>query len=91
MPHSVSRQQICTVIWRRGVLRKEKKFYKDANQTENFIGVKTENNLYYRGKNIIHPNIYVVFANSRNMLSMKIGRIKNLQTYCTNDGKNNKK
>jgi len=25
-------------------------FYKDINQTENFIGAKTENNLYYRGE-----------------------------------------
>jgi len=28
----------------------KKKFYKDANQTENFTGAKTENNLYYRGE-----------------------------------------
>jgi len=47
MPHSVPRQQICTVIWGRGVFRK-KKNYEDANQTENFIGAKTRNNLYYR-------------------------------------------
>jgi len=33
----------------------EKKFYKDANQTENFIGTKTENDLYYRVKNTINP------------------------------------
>jgi len=46
MPHSVPRQQICTVIWGRGVFRRKKKFYKDANQTENFIGTKTKNGLY---------------------------------------------
>jgi len=28
---------------------RKKKFYKDANQTENFIGTKTRNNLYYTG------------------------------------------
>jgi len=49
MPHSVPRQQICTIIWRMSVFRK-KKFYKDANQTENFIGAKIENDLYYRGE-----------------------------------------
>ena len=49
MPRSVPRQQICTVIWGRGVFRK-KKFYEDANQTENFIGAKTGNDLYYRGE-----------------------------------------
>jgi len=49
MPRSVRRQQICTVIWGRGVLWK-KKFYKDANQTENFIRAKTGNDLYYRGE-----------------------------------------
>jgi len=33
-----------------GVFSGKKKFYKDANQTENFIGAKTENDLYYRGE-----------------------------------------
>jgi len=33
-----------------GVFRKKKKFDNDANQTENFIGAKTENDLYYRGR-----------------------------------------
>ena len=32
-----------------GVFSGKKKFYKDANQTENFTGAKTENGLYYRG------------------------------------------
>ena len=30
--------------------KRKKKFYKDANQTENFIRAKTKNDLYYRGK-----------------------------------------
>jgi len=34
-----------------GVFSGKKKFYKDANQTENFIGVKIENDIYYRGEN----------------------------------------
>jgi len=34
-----------------GVFRKEKKnIYKGANQTENFTGVKTRNDIYYRGE-----------------------------------------
>jgi len=33
-----------------GVFSGKKKFYEDANQTKIFIRVKTENNLYYRGK-----------------------------------------
>jgi len=33
-----------------GVFSGKKKFYKDANQTENFTGAKTENDLYYRGE-----------------------------------------
>jgi len=36
-----------TVIRGRGVFQK-KKFYKDANQIENFIRAKTRNDLYYR-------------------------------------------
>jgi len=28
----------------------EKKYYKDANQTENFIGAKTGNDIYYRSE-----------------------------------------
>jgi len=28
----------------------KKKFYKDANQTENFIRVKTGNEIYFRGE-----------------------------------------
>ena len=47
MPHSVPRQQICTVIWGSGVFQK-KKVYKDANQTENFIRAKTGNDSCYR-------------------------------------------
>jgi len=27
-----------------------KKFYEDANQTENFIGAKIGNDIYYRGE-----------------------------------------
>ena len=50
VPHSVPRQQICTVIWGRGVFQKKKKIYEDGIQTENFIGVKTGNDLYYRGE-----------------------------------------
>jgi len=38
-----------------GVFSGKKKFYKDANQTENFIGVKTENDIYYRGESTINP------------------------------------
>jgi len=35
-----------------GVFSEEKKkFYKDANQTENFIREKTGKDLYYRGEN----------------------------------------
>jgi len=34
-----------------GVFSGKEKFQKDANQTENFIGVKTGNDLYYRGEN----------------------------------------
>jgi len=48
MPHSVPRQQICTVIWGMGVFPK-KKFYEDANQTEN-LKAKTGNGLYYRSE-----------------------------------------
>jgi len=33
----------------------ENKNYKGANQLENFTGVKTENNIYYRGENTINP------------------------------------
>jgi len=33
-------------------------FYEDGIQTENFIGVKTGNDLYYRVKNTINPLIY---------------------------------
>jgi len=33
-----------------GCFPEEKKFYKDANQTENFISAKTGNDLYYRGE-----------------------------------------
>ena len=33
-----------------GCFPEEKKFYKDANQTENFIRTKTRNDLYYRGE-----------------------------------------
>jgi len=33
-----------------GVFSGKKKFNRDANQTENFIGAKTENDLYYRGE-----------------------------------------
>jgi len=33
-----------------GCFLEEKKFYKDANQTGNFIRAKTENDLYYRGE-----------------------------------------
>jgi len=29
----------------------EKKNYEDGNQTENFIGAKTENDIYYRDEN----------------------------------------
>jgi len=29
-----------------GVFFRKKKFYEDANQTENFIGAKNENDLY---------------------------------------------
>jgi len=32
------------------VFSEKKKFYKDANQIENFTGAKTENGLYYRGE-----------------------------------------
>jgi len=32
-----------------GVFSGKKKFYKDANQTENFIGAKTKNDIYYWG------------------------------------------
>jgi len=32
-----------------GVFSRKKKFYKDANQTENFTGAKIGNDLYYRG------------------------------------------
>ena len=32
-----------------GVFYGKKKFYKDANQTENFTEAKTRNDLYYRG------------------------------------------
>jgi len=46
---SAPHMRIWWVGWRRGVFRK-KKFYKDANQTENFTGAKTENDLYYRGE-----------------------------------------
>jgi len=28
----------------------KKKFYKDANQTENLTGAKTGNDLYYKGE-----------------------------------------
>jgi len=30
--------------------RRKKRFYKGANQTENFIGAKTRNDIYYRGE-----------------------------------------
>jgi len=33
-----------------GCFPEKKKFYKDANQTKNFIGAKTLNDLYYKGK-----------------------------------------
>jgi len=33
-----------------GVFFGKKKFYKDANQTENFIRAKIGNDLYYRGE-----------------------------------------
>jgi len=33
-----------------GCFPKKKKFYKDANQTENFIRAKIENDLYYKGE-----------------------------------------
>jgi len=41
-----------------GVFSKKKKFYEDANQTENFTKAKIENGLYYRVKNIINPTKY---------------------------------
>jgi len=34
-------------------------FYEDGNQTENFIRAKTGNDLYYRVKNTINPNLFV--------------------------------
>jgi len=40
----------------RGVFLK-KIFYKGANQTENFRGVKTRNGIYYRGEKYINPII----------------------------------
>jgi len=49
IPHSVTRQQICTVIWGRGFFRKLF-FYEDGIQTVNFIGEKTENDLYYKAE-----------------------------------------
>jgi len=33
----------------------KKFFYKDGNQTENFIRAKTENGLYYRGEKHYYP------------------------------------
>jgi len=41
---------ILRVGGRRVVSRKKKNFYKDPNQNENFIGVKIENDIYYRGE-----------------------------------------
>jgi len=35
---------------REGCFPEEKKFYKDANQTENFTGTKIKNDLYYRSE-----------------------------------------
>jgi len=32
----------------------KKKYLQGANQTENFTGVKTENDIYYRGENTIN-------------------------------------
>jgi len=37
-------------MWEECFPKEKKKFYKDANQTENFIGTKTENDLYYKGE-----------------------------------------
>jgi len=45
-----------------GVFSGKKKFYEDANQTENFIGTKTGNDLYYRVKNIINPTFFYIFS-----------------------------
>jgi len=33
-----------------GCILEEKKNYKGANQTENFTGMKTENEIYYKGE-----------------------------------------
>ena len=36
-------------------------FYEDANQTENLIGAKTGNDIYYRVKNTINPFFNQIF------------------------------
>ena len=46
---SAPHMRIWSVGWRMSVFRK-KKFYSDVNQTENFIGTKTENNIYYKSE-----------------------------------------
>jgi len=47
-----SQRHICAFgeLDEEGVFSGKKMFYKDANQTENFIGAKTRNGLYYRGE-----------------------------------------
>jgi len=49
--HTVYHVSKYALSWRKEVFfgEKKNKFYKDANQTENFIRVKTGNSLYYRG------------------------------------------
>jgi len=46
---SAPRKRICWVEWWWGYSGK-KKLYEDANQTENFIGAKTKNYIYYKGE-----------------------------------------
>jgi len=46
--NSAPHRHVWWVGWRMGVFQK-KKIYKAANQTENFTGVKTGNDIYYRG------------------------------------------
>jgi len=50
MPHSVPRQQICTIIWGRGVFRKKKKVLQGYKSNRKFYRAKTRNDLYYRGE-----------------------------------------
>jgi len=45
MPHSVPRQQICTVIWGRGVFQKKKKVLRRCKSNQKF----------YRGENQKEP------------------------------------